>query len=447
MRASVSLALLLSCACATSPSGRDATDRGLAFIEDDYDAALKLARERDVPLFVDAWAPWCHSCVFLREHVLKSPELFHNEKRYVFLAIDTEKEKNAAFLEKYPVEVWPTLFVVDANKEQAVLKWLGTGTVEQLEKLFDDGERTVRAETPAEDPLSLLAEADRLYAERKDAVEAYQVAVRALPEGHPRRPRAIESLIAAAYGTKKLSLCAATGVERAPKLPRGPSFANAVALSLSCAAMADPAEPWRGDAVAILEPLATEALRVEGILADDRSGLYELLVDLRSERKDAAATKELALEWLAFLEREAAKAPNPAARAVFDPHRVNAALAAKEPLRAEEALRQSERDLPDDYNPAARLAIVYREAGRFDDGLKAIDRAFARAYGPRKLRLYEVKASLLAKKGDVAGQRATLTEAVAYGKTLPAAQRPEKTVARLEAEAKKLGGAYDSPQK
>lgn len=432
------LALLLLCACATAGTGRDATERGIQFIEDDYDAALKLARERGVPLFVDAWAPWCHSCVFLREHVMKSPELQHNEKRYVFLSIDTEKEKNAAFLEKYPVEVWPTLFVVDAAKEQAVLRWLGTGTVEQLEKLFDDGERTVKANVAAEDPLALLAEADRLYAERKDSVAAYQAAVRALPDGHPRRPRAIESLINAAYGARNLPLCAATGVERAPKLPRGPSFANAVALSLSCATMADPAEPWRSDAIAILEPLANEAVKLDGILADDKSGLYELLVGLREERKDEAATKELAREWLTFLEGEAAKAATPAARAVFDPHRVSAALAAKEPLRAEGPLLQSEKDLPDDYNPPARLAIIYREAGRLDDGLKAIERAFAKAYGPRKLRLYEVKASLLDKKGDAAGQRATLAEAVSYGRSLPAAQRAEKSVARIEATLKKL---------
>src|SRR5437016_2844156 len=107
-------------ACATAGGGRDDAERGITFIEDDYPAALQLARARHVPLFVDAWAPWCHSCVFLREHVLKSPQLQRHEKRFVFLAIDTEKEKNAAFLEKYPVEVWPTLFVVDQKNEHAV---------------------------------------------------------------------------------------------------------------------------------------------------------------------------------------------------------------------------------------------------------------------------------------------------------------------------------------
>jgi len=30
----------------------------LSFIEDDYAAAVAEARERDVPLFIESWAPW-----------------------------------------------------------------------------------------------------------------------------------------------------------------------------------------------------------------------------------------------------------------------------------------------------------------------------------------------------------------------------------------------------
>src|SRR5262245_30976525 len=117
MRASL---LILLAGCVTASGARDELERGLSFIEDDYPAALAAARQRNVPLFVDAWAPWCHSCVFLREHVMHDPALQHNEKRYVFLSIDTEKEKNAAFLEKYPVETWPTLFVIEPKSEKAV---------------------------------------------------------------------------------------------------------------------------------------------------------------------------------------------------------------------------------------------------------------------------------------------------------------------------------------
>ncbi|MBK7857337.1 MAG: thioredoxin family protein [Archangiaceae bacterium] len=435
-RLSVTLIFALT-ACATASGARDDAERGVTFIEDDYPAALKLARERNVPLFVDAWAPWCHSCVFLREHVLRSPQLQRADKRFVFLAIDTEREQSAAFLEKYPVDNWPTLFIVDPQREQAVLKWLGTATVEQLEKLLDDGERAARASGPAQDPLTLLAEADRLYAERKDATAAYRAALAALPQDHPRRARAVESLINSLYG-RDPQQCATAGAELAPALPRGPSFVNAVVLSLSCASSAPVGAPWRAGAIATLEPLAEEALGLPGILADDLSGIFELLVDLRSERRDQDGAQQLALRWLSFLEAEAAKAPSPAARAVFDPHRVGAAVAAKQPLRAEAALLQSEKDLPHDYNPPARLGIIYREAGRLDDALAAINRAFPKAYGPRKLRLYEIKSSIYARKSDVAAQRATLEEAVSYGKALPAAQRPEKTVAWLEQQAAKL---------
>ncbi|MCA1582610.1 MAG: hypothetical protein LC796_14705 [Acidobacteria bacterium] len=40
-----------------APSGaREAA--GLPFIEDDYGRALAEAKSRDVPIFVEAWAPW-----------------------------------------------------------------------------------------------------------------------------------------------------------------------------------------------------------------------------------------------------------------------------------------------------------------------------------------------------------------------------------------------------
>jgi hypothetical protein len=47
------LALVAALATAAAVSGPP-----LPFIEDDYAAALVQARERHVPLFVEAWAPW-----------------------------------------------------------------------------------------------------------------------------------------------------------------------------------------------------------------------------------------------------------------------------------------------------------------------------------------------------------------------------------------------------
>jgi len=343
--------------------------------------------------------------------------------RFVWLSIDTEKEKNAAFLAKYPVEVWPTLMVVDPAHEQAVLRWPGSLNPAQLVKLLDDGERAARGD-------DALARADRLNAEgkKKEAAAAYRAALPALPAD--KRPRAVESLLAALMMSREADACAQAAVELVPAMPRGPSFANAVATGLGCAG------DLKGDAqkkaLATLEPLADEAVKLPGLLADDRSGLYETMVDLRDQAGDAAGKKALAARWLQFLEAEAAKAGSPEQRAAFDPHRVSAALALGEPLRAEAALKRSERDLPADYNPPARLALIYRAAGRYDDALAAADRALEKVYGPRALRLYDLKADVQLKKGDRAGAKKTLAEALSIARALPREQRRDENVAAID---------------
>jgi hypothetical protein len=135
-------------------------------------------------------------------------------------------------------------------------------------------------------------------------------------------------------------------------------------------------------------------VKLPGLLADDRSGIFETMVELREQAGDAAGVKALAARWLTFLEGEAARATAVEQRAAFDPHRVNAALALGEPLRVEAELKLTERDLPADYNPPARLAIIYHAAGRDDDALAAVDRALGKVYGPRAMRLYDLKADI-----------------------------------------------------
>lgn len=320
--------------------------------------------------------------------------------------------------------------VIDPAREQAVLRWPGSANVQQLGKLLDDGERAVRG--GGGDALGELARADRLAADGKpEAAAAYRAVIPKLPAD--KRPRAVESLLNALALAHDAEACAAAASELVPSLQRGPSFANAAAIGLGCA------EELKGDSgravVGKLAPLAEEAVALPGLLADDRSGLYEELVQLHDD--DAAAKKRWAGRWLAFLEGEAARATSPEQRAAFDSHRVAAAIALGEPLRAEAALKASERDLPADYNAPARLAIVYAEAHRYDDALAAIDRALGKVYGPRALRLYDQKVDYQLKKGDRAGARATLEKAVATAKALPPqtpgrAQRIDRLQQRLE---------------
>ena len=412
----LSMLSLVPLVAEAAPRAPAPVHEALPFIEDDYPRALAEARQKKLPLFVDSWAPWCHTCRFMRAYVFTDESLRKQAGRFVWLSIDTENPKNAAFLAKYPIEVWPTLMVIDPEREEAALRWPGSLNPQQLVKLLDDGERAVRGS--GEGGLVALAGADRLASEghRREAAAVYRVVLPSVPA--EKRPRVVESLLAALALSGDAAGCAQAALELAPTMPRGPSFANAMSFALGCTAELKGAEGEH--ARKVLVPLGEEALRLPGLLADDRSGLYEELVQLRQQAGDAAGAKELAGRWLTFLEAEAARAPTPEQRAAFDPHRVNAALALGEPLRAEAALKASERDLPRDYNPAARLAIIYDAAGRTGDALAAIGRALRKVYGPRALRLYDFEAGLQLKKGDKAAARATLRKALTVANALPA---------------------------
>jgi tetratricopeptide (TPR) repeat protein len=434
----VLLAVFAGCTAshtASTPAGATHA-AALPFIEDDYPRALAEAKKRGLPLFVDAWAPWCHTCVFMREHVLTDPELAPLASKFVWLSIDTEKAQNVAFLEKFPIESWPTLFVIDAKSEQAALKWLGSLTTPQLAKLLEDGERALTQANPTGDATAMLAHADRLNGERKaaEAAKAYRAAIDGAPADWPQRSRAVESMIAALYQAKDQEACAKTAMKETPSMPRSPSFANAVAMGLWCTVIAGDKAPWHAEAVNALLPLLRESVALPGLLSDDRSGLYELLVEL----SPAAEKPVIAREWLAFLETEAAKAKTPEARTAFDSHVALAAIAAEEPARAIAPLELSERELPNDYNPAARLALVYKELGQYDAALAASNRALKKVYGPRKLRVLETKASIEALAGQPAKALQTLESALSYAGSLPEAQRNPKLVARIESELQKL---------
>jgi tetratricopeptide (TPR) repeat protein len=407
----------------------------LAFIEDDYPAAIAKARTAKLPLFIDAWAPWCHTCVFMREHVFTKPELLKHGERFVFLSINTEKAKNAPFLQKFPIEVWPTMLVVDSATESVALKWVGALGLEEIDKLLEDGDRAVKLTGLAKGSIEAkLARADRLQAEGKQAesVMAYGEALAAMPVNHPRYARTVEALLTALSASGANKQCVELALDEVPRLPRGPSYANATYLGFTCLVALDTKDPWRRAAGETLVSFGLDALKIDVLLADDKSGLYETLVGYLDETGDRKRSVELAARWLDFLEAEAAKAPNPAARAAFDPHRVEAAIASGQPQRMVAPLLKTEQELPLDYNAPARLALIYRDLGKLDDAIAAIDRAMKNAYGPRKLRVMETRASLLGSKGDVAAQKQQLDDAIAFAKALPEGQRNEKAISHLE---------------
>jgi tetratricopeptide (TPR) repeat protein len=449
----LSLAVLASCGCASTSTsmstrppivGPRATatpsPASPAFIEDDYPTALAQARALGKPLFVDAWAPWCHTCLSMRAYVFPDEAMRPLAKDFVWVALDTEKPESAKFLEKFQMQVWPTLWVIDPKTETPALKWLGSATAKELASLLADTRGALQSGSPAGDALAALVRGQRASAagNHEDAVREYRSALDAAPPRWNKRAPTVEGLVAELWEQKLDTECAETALAEMPKLPPGTSLANVGLQGLDCARRSPEGTPARKGAKLLARAVEQIALDESvPILADDRSGLFEATVDAREADHDKGGARELAARWADYLERQARSAGSSSARAVFDAHRMLAYQALGDPARALPMLAESEKDFPRDYNPPARIAMVYLTLQRYEDALAAVGRAMALGYGPRKMRLFLLKADLLAAKGDKAASVATLREAQAYAATLPESEKPTRDLTEIE---KRLAG-------
>jgi tetratricopeptide (TPR) repeat protein len=378
----------------------------------------------------------------MRAYVFTDQALAKHAGQFVWLSIDTENAKNAAFIEKYPVKAWPSFYVIDPATEKVALRWVGGATVPQLEKLFLDGSRAVgeagrrTAQAAAGRVTAAVSRADDLYGrgDYTGAAKAYEEAKKLLTPRSPEYARIVESLLFCYSVNHQPAACVALAREAMPSLRRSASAANLAASGLDCALKLPETALDRSREIAAFEA-DTRAVLADPKLslpADDRSALYGVLFDAREDAKDEAGAKKIALEWVADLDAEAARAKTPDQRTALDPNRLSAYLAAGEPGKAIPMLEQSERDFPNDYNPPARLAYVYLQLKQYDRALSASTQALEKVYGPRKLRVLSERASIYKGMGNPAQARKTLEAALAYAEALPAGQRSERTIASLK---------------
>jgi hypothetical protein len=134
----------------------------------------------------------------MRATVFTDPALARHAGRFVWLSIDTENEKNAAFLEAYPWEAVPTFRVMDPKSGEIVYQWLGAVDVATLAKRFDEAEaaiRTVRPDGAPKIPSSADAEvlALSMAGKNDECVQVARERWASLPAGGekagvPRRP-------------------------------------------------------------------------------------------------------------------------------------------------------------------------------------------------------------------------------------------------------------------
>ena len=367
----------------------------------------------------------------MKAYVYTDKALERYAGRFVWLSINTEESKNAAFLQKYKIPALPTLLVLDPRNDSIQLRYIGGATIGQLTKMLDDVQKRNGSGSD-----SLVLAADKLSAEgkHKEAAKVYQHALEVAPKGWRKFGRTAESLLFALSTTQQYELCTQKALEFLPRLAGTVSGASVAASGLGCANSLDEKREDRAKLIATFETPVREALHSSTLelSADDRSGLYIVLIEARDAVKDDEGAKKLREEWVAYLEKAASEAKTAEQRAVYDSHRLSAYLEVGTPEKAIAMLEQTQRDFPDDYNPPYRLALAYKAMKEWDKALENVDRALTKLYGPRKILAYRARADILAAKGDKEGARQTIADAVEYAKSLPQGQRNERTIASLE---------------
>src|ERR1051325_6166698 len=136
----------------------------------------------------------------MRAFVFTDKALERYAGRFVWLAVDTENSTNADFLKKYPINVWPTLLVINPKKESIALRYAGGATVPQLEKLLNQASSGEKRKADL-----ALERGDQLANEdmNAEAAKAYEEAIAAAPKKWSRLGRAAESLTFALMASRQ----------------------------------------------------------------------------------------------------------------------------------------------------------------------------------------------------------------------------------------------------
>ncbi|MFO0616011.1 MAG: thioredoxin family protein [Polyangiaceae bacterium] len=393
------------------------------FVEDDYARAEAQAKAEGKLLFVDVWAPWCHTCLAMKHGVFDAPALGAHAASFVFASLDGDREENAAFVAAHPLRVWPTFFVVDPTSRGIVALYGGSLSLDELERFLDDAwVAHAGVGGPFADEAKAIAEAHEAFAGKKyeRAAELYTTA------SASEWPRRTEALLGAMYSmqsAKAFARCGSFGVQHLGDVRGASSQADFIAILRGCAEKATDIDARKSILSTTLERLRALAAHFpEGASVDDQADLLDMLADAEHDAGDDAAARRTHEARLALLEGAAKSAGSSEAARVFDYARMGSLLALDRGAEAETLFLGRVKEFPDSYEAWARLASTQHTLGKDKPALGSIDRAIELSYGPRKLRYMVLKAEIQTALGDLSGARATVEAEIAAHAGLPAGQ-------------------------
>jgi tetratricopeptide (TPR) repeat protein len=383
----------------------------------------------------------------MRAFVFTDPALTSRAGQFVWLELNVDDESNAALRERLSVEALPTFYVVSPADESVVMRRVDGMSVSEMESFLDEARAAATGPAPSSPREAALLRADRLNGEgqKLEAAAAYREALDEAPAAWPPFGRAVVALLFLEQSLGEEASCLALARKALPRLSGSPASVTVARSGLDCALGLPKDDVVRPAAVAEMEVATRKTLVPPGVgaAADDVSTSYLSLIQARKDAGDLPGAARDAEAWASFLEAQAGQAKTPEQRAVFDSHRLSAYLERKQPERAIPMLQESEKDLPDDYNPPARLAVAYLETKRLDEALAASNRALPKVKGPRRVRVLLNRSDIFAAKGDAAASREALEQALACAESLPAGQRSE---GQIQALRKRLEGPPAGPK-
>ena len=437
-------------ASASAPVAKaPARPAAIKFSKNDVVAATERAKKSGKPLLVDAWAPWCHTCLSMKHYVFTDPSLAPAGKRVEAVAIDTDQPVNAAFLERYDVRAWPTFFVIDPADGAVLGTWPGSASAKELrafvEQSIDVFDAHRKKTLDPSSALALLVQAKAAHAKARyaDAAKLYEKSLAAAKPDWPRRSEALLGWVTSLYHDESWVECARVGRDHVESVTGAAIPADFINYYWGCMTRLAPGPKRKAAQEKAVTVLRAHIEKTSSDMSvDDRSDALAILARALKSLGDAHGARRAHEKRVKLMENAAEAAPTPQIAQTYDYARANAYVALGRPHFAIEMLRKREKELPDSYEPPARLASVLVGMHRWKEALVAIDRALAKSYGPRKLRYLETKRRIQGALRDRKGQLETMKEEIALHESLKKGQADHDG---LEAAKKRLEAAQKNP--
>jgi thioredoxin-like negative regulator of GroEL len=430
-------------AVATDPCAKGKQHGVMKWIEDDFPSALACAKATKKAIVLDLWAPWCHTCLSMQSEVFTDKSFEPLANKFVYVALDTDRDVNAAAVAKYPPSAWPTFYVIGPD-EQVLSRFIGGASVAQFQAFLETGEKALAGGVVGADAHLLAASRHMQAKQYEDADRELTAAMKDAPAEWPRRADALVTLINARVKQKKHAECVELAEKSLDDTGNTASASDFLYQAMECAKERAKAEP---DRVSKLRQRAVA--RWQKLLADDKAPLSiddrsDAMANLRDaldtlDRK--AEAKEVAEKQRAMLDEAAQKAKSPMAAMTYNWPRAEVYAYLGRPLELVPALQKSAADLPKEYDPRARLGWIYLKGDKLAEAAKWTDQALALVYGPRKTRVLNQRAEIAAKQGDKSAERLFREEIVKTLEKLP----PSQTTPDAIAKAKQAVADLDKP--